>query len=33
MLYQQAEKISEQKGRLYRSGGVLAGLGAAVMLL
>ena len=33
MLYQQAEKILEQKGRLYRSGGVLAGLGAAVMLL
>lgn len=33
MLYQQSEKLSEQKGRLYRSGGVLAGLGAAVLLL
>ncbi|MGN1340167.1 MAG: stage III sporulation protein AB [Oscillospiraceae bacterium] len=33
MLFQQAEKLSEQKGRLYRSGGVLAGLGAAVLLL
>jgi len=28
-----AEKKSEQQGRMYRSGGVLAGLGAAVMLL
>lgn len=33
LLLSQAEKLSEQKGRLYRSGGVLAGLGAAVMLL
>lgn len=32
-LWEQAEKISEKKGRLYRSGGVLAGLGAAVLLL
>lgn len=32
-LYEQAEKVSEQKGRLYRSGGILAGLGAAVLLL
>lgn len=32
-LYQQAEKNFEQKGRLYRSGGVLAGLCAAVLLL
>ena len=28
-----AEKSAEQQGRMYRSGGVLAGLGAAVMLL
>ena len=28
-----AERKSEQQGRMYRSGGVLAGLGAAVMLL
>ena len=28
-----AEKKAEQQGRMYRSGGVLAGLGAAVMLL
>lgn len=32
-LCEQAEKIAEKKGRLYRSGGVLAGLGAAVLLL
>lgn len=32
-LYEQAEKTAEQRGRLYRSGGVLVGLGAAVMLL
>lgn len=32
-LYEQAEKVSEQKGRLYRSGGILAGLGAAVLLI
>lgn len=32
-LYEQAEKTAEQRGRLYRSGGVLAGLGAAVILL
>ena len=32
-LSEQAEKTAEQKGRLYRSGGILAGLGAAVLLL
>lgn len=32
-LLAQAEEAAEKKGRLYRSGGVLAGLGAAVMLL
>lgn len=32
-LITQAEKISEQKGRLYSSGGILAGLAAAVLLL
>lgn len=32
-LLEQAETAAEQKGRLYRSGGVLAGLGAAVLLL
>ena len=32
-LYEQAEKISDQKGRLYSSGGILAGLAAAVLLL
>lgn len=32
-LLAQAEKTSEQRGRLYRSGGVLAGLGAVVLLL
>ena len=32
-LYEQAEKVSEQKGRLYSSGGILAGLAAAVLLL
>ena len=32
-LYSAAEKNSQQRGKLYRSGGVLAGLGAAVMLL
>lgn len=32
-LLEQAEEAAEKKGRLYRSGGVLAGLGAAVMLL
>lgn len=32
-LYEQAEKTSEQKGRLYSSGGILAGLAAAVLLL
>lgn len=32
-LSEQAEKVSEQKGRLYSSGGILAGLAAAVLLL
>ena len=32
-LCDEAEKTSEQKGRLYSSGGILAGLAAAVLLL
>ncbi len=32
-LCERAESISEQKGRLYSSGGILAGLAAAVLLL
>lgn len=32
-LLKQAEAAAEQKGRLYRSGGVLAGMGVAVLLL
>lgn len=32
-LQEQAEEAAEKKGRLYRSGGVLAGLAAVVLLL
>lgn len=32
-LYDQSEKDSDRRGRLYSSGGVLAGLAAAVLLL